>query len=426
MSGVRVWNGPEPIYEVSGRGDAAGRLVQAVDIADSAARDAFGRLRVSNPLTLFESSFEYDLQPTWFESVTANGGTVAYGTANRSAILTAGTAAGSSALLQTRQYWPYEKGKSQLVKTTFTLGTAVAGITREVGYGDAANGVFLQQTGDGLAMVLRSSTSGTAVDTVVPQAQWNADPLNGTGPSGVNLDVRRQQILVIDAQFLGAGRIRTGFNIDGETIVAHQFLNANRNATAPYMQTFNLPVRWRIAATGATAGATFQAICCDVESEGGVGSPNGYTFTGVNTADVNTSGTRAHVLSIRPAATFNGITNRSFVIPLQLDVQAAGNTVLVEVFHATSLSGGTWTAADAASAVEVGIGQTLGTLGKRVDAFFVAASAQARGSNAATIADSYPLTLSVAGADPQALTVTATTVTGTGTCRAALRWKEIR
>lgn len=426
MSGVRVWNGPEPIYEVSGRGDASGRLVQAVDIADSAARDAFGRLRVSNPLTLFESSFEYDLQSTWFEAVTANGGTVTHGTATRSAVLTAGTAANSSALLQTRQYWPYEKGKSQLIKSTFVLGTAVAGVTREVGYGDDANGVFLRQTGDGLAMVLRSSTSGSAVNTVVPQADWNVDPLDGTGPSGVELDVTKQQILVIDAQFLGAGRIRTAFNIDGETVVAHQFLNANVNPVAPYMQTFNLPVRWRVAATGATAGATLQAICCDVESEGGVGSPNGYTFAGINAGDVNTSTTRAHVLSIRPAATYNNITNRTYVIPLQVDVQAAGNTVLVEVFHATALTGGAWAAADTASAVEVGTGQTLGTLGKRVDAFFVAASAQARGSNAATIADSYPLTLDAAGANPQALTVTATTVTGTGTVRAALRWKEIR
>ena len=426
MSGVRVWNGPEPIYEVSGRADDTGKLVQAVDLADSAALDAFGRLRVSNPLTLFESGFEYDLQPTWFEPVFANGGTVAHDADNRSAILTAGTAADSSALLQTRQYWPYEKGKSQLVKTTFTLGSAVAGVTREVGYGDAANGVFLRQSDTGLAMVLRSSSSGTAVDTVVPQADWNVDTLDGHGPSGVTLDVTKQQILAIDAQFLGAGRIRCGFNIDGRTVVGHQFLNANRNPTAPYMQTFNLPVRWRVAADGATAGATFQAICCDVESEGGVGSPNGYTFTGINTADVNTSTTRAHVLSIRPAATFNSITNRAFIIPLQIDVAAASATILVEVFHATALTGGTWTAADAASAVEVGVGQTLGTLGKRIDGFYVTSAANARGAGSATIADSYPLTLSVAGTAPQALTVTATTLTGTGTARAALRWKEIR
>jgi hypothetical protein len=423
--GVTVWNGPEPNYSVAGR-DVTGRLVQSVDLADSAAFDAFGRFRVSQPLTLFESSFEYDLQANWFEPVVANGGAVAHNADTRSAVLTAGTAANSSAMIGTRQWWPYEKGKSQLIKTTFVLGAAVANVTKRVGYFDDANGVYLRQDGDGLALVLRSSTSGTLEETVVPQVDWSADPLNGTGASGITLDPELQQIFVVDAQFLGAGRIRAGFNVDGVTVVAHEFRNANRNPVAPYMQTFNLPVRFQVEATGATAGATFQAICCDVESEGGVGSPNGHTFAAANPADVATSTTRAHVLSIRPALTYNGITNRQFILPVEITATAASQTVLVEVFHGSTLTGGTWGTATPTSAVEVGTGQTISAVGKPVDAFFVTAAGVTRGAASSTVADTFPITLNAAGTAATPLTIAATTLTGNGSVRAAIRWKEIR
>lgn len=53
---------------------------------------------------------------------------------------------------------------------TFVLGANTAGITREVGYFDNNNGLFLRQTEEGLSFVVRSNVTGTPVDTVIPQS----------------------------------------------------------------------------------------------------------------------------------------------------------------------------------------------------------------------------------------------------------------
>lgn len=398
-----------------------------VKLGDSASLDAFGRLRVSAPETLFESSYEYDLQPTWFQQITSASGTVTHDSDLRSAILTATVDSGSSAAVQTYNYFPYEKGKSQKVVWTFVLGTGVASVVKEVGYYDSANGIFLQQDGtNGLKLVLRSSVSGSPDDTEVAQASWNVDPMDGTGPSGIVLDVTKQQIFAVDAQWLGAGRVRCGFNVDGVTYVVHEFRNANRNSSAPYMQTFNLPLRASISATGVTAGATFQLICCEVESEGGVSSPNGYVFSAINSANVTTSTAETYVLSIRPKGTFNSLVNRTFVIPLDVSVIAESQSVAVSVYHGATLTGGSWASADTASVIEVGTGQTISTPGKRIQSFFVGASNQVKGSLSGSVNSTYPVALDADATNPLALTITATTLSGAGTARAAFNWKEVR
>ena len=389
--------------------------------------DAFGRVRVSNTATLFEASWTYDKQPLVFEEITTTGGTVTQ--ENSALTLEVDGTEDAVAAVQSRQYWPYEKGKSQLVKLTGVLGAPTAGVRTRFGYFDPADGFYCQQTGDGLSLVRRSSTTGTLVETAVLQAKWNIDPLNGTGPSGVTLDPERAQILVIDGQWLGVGRVRIGFNIDGITLYVHEFLHANRETVAPYTRSFTLPIRYEIATTTATGAGTFTAICCDVESEGGVDSPIGFNFAGANTADVNTSTTPVAVLSIRPAADFpsTGRTNRTFIIPGDVSLLVGGQPCLIQLQYGAVLAGGTWTRADDNSAVEVGLGQTITTPGIVVDALYVpAGSGNVRAVSGESVTSQYPLTLDAAGANPKALTVVATALSGTGTVRAAAGWREIR
>lgn len=399
-----------------------------VGYGDSMGVDAFGRLRVSNPSTLFESSFEYDLQPTWFEPVKVGGGTVTWDSNKRSAILAVSTGATDSAFLQTRQYWPYEKGKSRFVKITGALGTAVANVRRRVGYFDGANGVFLEQTSAALSWTIRSSVSGSVSDAnTVTQANWNIDPLDGSGPSGITFDPTKGFIIAIDFQFLGTGRVRCGFNIDGVFVPAHQFLNANRNAVIPYMQTATLPIRWEIANTSASAGASLQAVCCDVESDGGQQDLLGYYFAAANTSDVATSGTRAQAISIRPAVTFNGIVNRMAIIPGAFDAIVASANTLVEVYYNCTVTGGSWGSAGAFSGVEVGTGQSISALGILVQTMFVpTGGGQVRGFGSEQIGSDYPITLDSTGANPRNLTVCVTALSSSGTARCELEWKEIR
>jgi len=426
---VTVYNGPDAAYKVSALENPDGSFTQLVGIADDWA-DAFGRLRVSNPQTLFESSFTYDVQPLLYEAVTATSGTVAHDTNLRAATLTATGSNGSLAALQSRQYIPYEKGKSQLVKITFVLGAAVANVRERVGYFDANNGVYFEQTGAGLRIVRRSSSTGSIVNTAVEQADWNLDPLDGTGPSGLTLDVTKAQILVIDGQWLGVGRVRVGFNIDGGTIYVHEFLHANRHTVAPYMQTFTLPIRWEIQSTAASAGSTLLAICAEVESEGGVASPNGFNFAAANAADVNTSTTRAAILSIRPATQFpasSGLANRGLITPIEASVIVASQSCLIEIMYDATLTGGSWTRSNVSSAVEFGTGQSISVAGIVADAYYAAAGAGVtRAALTEMVASQYPLTLDVAGSAAKTLTVCATALSSTGTARAAMSWREVR
>jgi hypothetical protein len=163
----------------------------------------------------------------------------------------------------------YQPGKSLLVLNTFVLSAAKTGLRQRVGYYGAANGYYLELNNSTVSFVERSSVSGSLVDTPVAQANWNVDPMDGSGPSGITLDLTKAQILFMDLEWLGVGTVRIGFVIDGNFYVCHKFHHANI-ITSTYITTASLPLRYEITNTGVTSGAsTLKQICSTVLSEGG-------------------------------------------------------------------------------------------------------------------------------------------------------------
>lgn len=82
------------------------------------------------------------------------------------------------------------------------------------------------------------------VDTVYPQALWNMDKCDGTGPSGYIVDSGKMNMYYIDYSWYGAGFIRFGFRgSDGSVIYCHKIINNNVNTEA-YMRSGNLPARY--------------------------------------------------------------------------------------------------------------------------------------------------------------------------------------
>jgi hypothetical protein len=156
--------------------------------------DAFGRLRVSNPLTLFDSSHRYADNNLWANSIT--GTAAATFSANEGLVnLTVGSANGDQIIRETIKVFSYQPGKSLLVMNTFVFGAAKANLRQRAGYYGAANGIYFEREGTINYMVERSSVTGSVVNTRVAQANWNQDPLDGTGPSGITLDASKAQIL---------------------------------------------------------------------------------------------------------------------------------------------------------------------------------------------------------------------------------------
>jgi hypothetical protein len=234
----------------------------------SSAYDAFGRLRTSNPLTIFDSANIMSKNDLFDESLTG-AGAVTY-TANKSTVnLNVTTASGDKVIRQSKRVMTYQPGKSLLNLNTFVMAEQTANLEQRVGMFDANNGIFFEDTGTGYQIVRRTYVTGSAVDTAVAQSSWNGDKLDGTGESGYTLDPTKATIMFMDFEWLGMGSVRVGFVIDGKFIVAHKFLNAN-NLDTVYMQSANLPIRYEIETTGIIDSAsTLQQVCSTTMIEGG-------------------------------------------------------------------------------------------------------------------------------------------------------------
>jgi hypothetical protein len=93
--------------------------------------------------------------------------------------------------------------------------------------------------------------------------------MDGTGQSGIKLDITKSQIQFIDLEWLGAGTVRTGFVINGIFKAAHYFHHANISQ-GTYFTTGSLPVRYEIENLGDTgSNHILNQICTTVLSEGG-------------------------------------------------------------------------------------------------------------------------------------------------------------
>lgn len=300
--------------------------------------DAFGRIRVSQPYTLFDSQNRYT-QDTQYDTALTGTGTTTY-QVNQSAVDMTVTAGGvGSVVRQTFRSFPYQPGKGLLLLATFCMdGSDSLNLTQRVGYFNEANGTFFQRIDGTNSFVLRSSVTGTVSDArTVNQSAWNGDKLDGTGASGYTLDSAKSQILWMDFEWLGVGSVRCGFIIDGQYIVCHTFTNANE-ITSTYMTTAILPVRYEITSTSAVA-ATLKQICSSVMSEGGYDAQSGNYSARRTTAKTGISTTFIPLVSIRLA------TGRSGAVVLVTQGNALPTVTQnyeVVIFKNATLTGPSW------------------------------------------------------------------------------------
>ena len=329
--------------------------------------DAFGRVRVSSPLTLFDSSHRYADNNLWVNSIT--GTAAATFSANEGLVnLTVGSANNDQIIRETIKVFAYQPGKSLLVMNTFVFGAAKANLRQRCGYFGADNGMYFERDGLNIYLVERSSVSGSPVNTRVAQANWNQDKLDGTGPSGITLDASKAQILYMDVEWLGLGTVRMGFVIDGVFVPAHNFHHANL-ITTTYITTASLPLRYEMTNTGATSGAsTLKQVCSTVISEGGyelrgaqlsagntITSPRTLTTAGTfyPVVSIRLKSTRLDAIVILTAISILGITNNA---NYKWEVVASGTT-----------TGGTWVSAGTNSGVEYNItGTAFSSTGGRI------------------------------------------------------------
>jgi hypothetical protein len=392
--------------------------------------DAFGRLRISSPLSIFSSQLQYDLEPYQYEAFTSGDGATATHSANTRMAeikVNAGATGGTSGM-QSYQYSPYQAGKSHAGFITAVFGPPTAGAIKRVGYFDDANGIFFQQDGDGVySTVLRSSTSGQVVERKVEQSQWNE--LSNVTRTELNADLSNCQIFCFDLQFLGMGAVRMGLDIDGKINMVNTYYNANI-LRHPYMQTGTLPVRAEVvAAAGLESAATLYLKCAEVHSEGGTIDDFAYALSATATATA-ASGAATHLISIRPKTTFNSIVNRIYNQLNSFDLLPGNNPVKFEICIGSTFSAApTWADVNTAlSGMEVGSGGTVSNVGTVIAQGFVASTASVRNSATRQTTQRYPITLNKAGQQRAngTISVFVTGIGGTSACQGVLNWQETR
>ena len=388
--------------------------------------DAFGRLRVANPLTLFDSSHRYKDNGLW-TTATGTGGTTTFDANAGLVTLNTTTASGSSIVRETTKCFSYQPGKSLLVMSTFVMNAAKTNLQQRVGYYGANNGMFIEQDGATVSLVERSSITGSPVDTKVAKANWNVDPMDGTGPSGYTLDLSKAQIFWMDIEWLGVGTVRLGFIINGEFVHCHSFHHANL-ITSTYITTASLPLRYEITNTNTTASSsTLKQICSTVLSEGG------YELRGLQQAigttitapyNLTTTGTFYPIISLR----LKSANLDALVILTALSVLGVSSTnYLWRVVATATTTGGTWVSAGASSSVEYNLTGTATTGGRILAQGYFSSTNQSTAQIDILKEALFSFQLERDGLTntPYELSLVLTAAAGNSTVHASMDWEEI-
>lgn len=431
-------------------------------------KDSFERVRVSEPRVAFAYTFANGIRREYWDdaafgagtalpAAVAVGGTPVTPNADFCLNLNTTTASGTGYWIQSLYHIRYVPGISTVFRATFNATILQANQVIRIGMfsdqgtfpSNQGDGIFLEIDGSTPRFVIRTLTGGgVGAVTAIDQSSWSLDKLNGTGPSGFNLDFTKTQHLVMEWQWLGVGTVRFGFDTSNGVIWAHEYSSPNV-LTLPYTRTGTLPVRAEIRTTGVTAQAgLLKLINCTVLTEGDIvqratwryrSGNSGTTVKAMNATAA--TGQYFPLMAIRTAVT-SDVTKRAIVIPTRINivVQAAatGPTGLewALVYAPTTLTGATFaaltteasqvdTAATSTTAIAGGIIVTRGVIPNVVNTVvdrdlnadrdnLIKLAQNAAGSLTATGSHIYVLCVSPLGA----------AATAGGGFFAAMEWKE--
>lgn len=393
--------------------------------------DGFGRLRISEPHTLFDSQHQ-DVENDKWDTLITGSGTKTHLPNESSIKLEIGTANGDSIIRETLRTMPYQPGKSLLIMNTGVMGTPKANVVQRIGYFTANNGIYFENDSGTNYFVLRSSVTGNVVETRVAQTDWNIDKFDGTGyssqygseehSSGLNVD--KANIFWIDVEWLGVGDVRCGFIVDGLMKTAHVFHNDNKNTTT-YMRSAILPLRYEISNKGDTTSNTvLKQICSTVISEGGYTQINqtrsaSNPITGKNL----TVGINNPMVSIR----LKNSRLNAVVTPVAVDLYGLQATAYKYRIYenVTSLANVSWSTTDTSSAVEYDISantMTGGTLLK--EGIFKGSEVAKEVSLRDALNGSIQLTRKINASNGDIFTIAIEPTTNNDDAIVALSWQE--
>jgi hypothetical protein len=386
--------------------------------------DSFGRTKIAEPYTLFDNQHRYTSGDE-FSDLTSGTATVSYLENESTDLFTIGTASGDKIYRESKKCFPYQPGKALTVFQTFVMASAKAGLRQRVGYFSRTNGVYLQQSGTQVSVVRRTFTSGEIVEETVNQANWNVDSMNGLGPSRLQLDLTKAQILFMEFEWLGVGSAKVGFAINGQFITVHQFNHANI-IDKVYMTTATLPLRYEIENIASTASASaMKQICATVLSNGGYDRKPEVWSASRNTLFSNVG------TSFVPLAAVRLKSGRmdSVVQIARINVATVTNNLFeYALLRNPTITGGTWTENTSTQDTEYNTTATSLTGGIVVRSGFLAGSNQNNAAADLEIENGFDLQLGRTNSDTPVSDVyclAIRTISSTGDAVGSIQWHEL-
>lgn len=300
--------------------------------------DATGCLRVRQPSPIVAVEFHYAINPRFLTVTTANGGSAAGGVTGM-AVLQSGAAANGSVLMVSKSAARYLGGTAMFGSWTTIFDTPKANNIQYSGVGtaDLKDGFFYGYQGLNFGIIHRVNS----VDNFIPQASWNVDPLDGTGPSGIVLNQQTGNVFLCRYLWHGFGPIF--FFVLADAVawqLVHEIKWSNANTT-PSLINPTLNLMAQLANQGNATNVTMKLASMGIYAEGYDGQGNWPIIAALGSLGNNKSSitSETSILTIRDkTANVLGGTNTNLVrvklTRLSL-VAAAGATLFRGLLNAT-------------------------------------------------------------------------------------------
>jgi len=307
--------------------------------------DAFGNLNVSNLYRMDDHCFVYGDRPDKYYTESVSGGAVSISSQDSALVLSTNSSSGSRITRTTHQDYPYTPGQGNEILMSIMVGDqGKQNVIRRWGLFDDENGLFWQISGTTIQVVIRNSSTGSVVDEVVNQDDFNGDPLDDNNSSHYLLDVSKYNIYWIDYQWLGSGRVRFGtYSPSGEKIQVHTFYNSN-NKTVPFMNNGSQPFRIEQLNTSTTSSSSeLKMVCATILRQSPDSIFSGKIYDAVAENKVISGNTNyVPLVTVKPPVTFNGKRNGITIMPLDFEIFVEGDSCKMDLIVGGTLTGATF------------------------------------------------------------------------------------
>lgn len=386
---------------------------------------------IQDRTVLLECSTSYGKNALYFDELATNGASSTSIGGAVQMILPSSTA-GARVVRQTKQYVAYVHGTSLYHIITgvlasnapWTSTTSRIGIfddSADVTFGgantsSAGNGVYFQYSPTGLAIGIRAA----GVDTIIPQANWNIDKMNGTGKSQYVLDPALPNTILIEWGVFTGRTFRMGLLYKDMLYYCHEFLATE----TPVFENHALPARWELSCVDPEPSAVIMeqgkmtAFCkgAGYQRRGRVFS----TDTGTQPKVITFAGDTVPIISIRLSPQF--CRAKIAAVNVTLFNTMSGGLARWEAVLNGSLSGTSFNAVQSgASLVEASTNESQCTGGTVIASGYISNTDVIR---APLGASDLALTAAITGR-PDILTIRVTNMLGSVSVLAAVEWVEL-